>query len=336
MEEASSKVGVVLYGLGHIGCMVAQLVLKRRRLEIRGAIDIDKDMVGRDIGELFYGDRIGLRISNNAREVLHQSRAQIVLHSTTSSLVQIMPQISEALKAGLNVISTSEELSFPYLRYAKLSEEIDRLAKEHSVTILGTGINPGFVMDTLPITLMGACQEVNKIVVKRSIDASLRRSSFQRKIGAGLTIGEFNEKLKKGAVGHLGLPESTAMIASSVGLRLDDINETMEPLLSDEYIKNKFATVEPGKIFGIIQKGFGVRNGESVIELEFEAYLGNENPLDYICIEGNPRIELTIEGGIHGDLATAAIVVNMIPRVIDADPGLITMKDLPPPSSMYD
>jgi len=237
--------------------------------------------------------------------------------------------VEKCVTAGANVISTCEELSYPYRKDPQLSAEIDRIAKLNNVTILATGVNPGFLMDAWPLFMTGVCQQVKQIKVVRVQDASLRRGPFQKKIGAGCTIEQFKKLVAAGTLKHVGLPESIAMIAGGLGWKLDEITESIEPVVAKTQVRTDFVTVEPGQVAGVRQVGRGIRAGEELVTLEFEASVGASDSYDAVYITGIPNLEVVIEGGTHGDIATAAIVVNSVHRVIDAPPGLVTMKDLP-------
>jgi len=198
--------------------------------------------------------------------------------------------------------------------------------------VLATGVNPGFAMDTLPIVLTAACQSVERVTVTRIQDARLRRLPFQQKVGAGLTTEQFQRRVAEGAVRHVGMTESIAMIADALGWRIDRISDEVQPKLAKVTISSEFLAVDPGYVCGIIQDGVGYREDQPAIRLHFEAYLGAPDPYDGVEIEGSPALSMRIAGGIQGDIATASMVVNSIPKVLAAAPGLHTMRDLPLPS----
>jgi len=295
-----------------------------------GAIDIERSLVGHDLGEVAgINNKLGISISADANAVLSQTKPDVVFLTTSSSLKVVYPQVEKCVTAGANVISTCEELSYPYRKDPQLSAEIDRIAKLNNVTILATGVNPGFLMDAWPLFMTGVCQQVKQIKVVRVQDASLRRGPFQKKIGAGCTIEQFKKLVAAGTLKHVGLPESIAMIAGGLGWKLDEITESIEPVVAKTQVRTDFVTVEPGQVAGVRQVGRGIRAGEELVTLEFEASVGASDSYDVVYITGIPNLEVVIEGGTHGDIATAAIVVNSVHRVIDAPPGLVTMKDLP-------
>lgn len=319
---------VVQYGCGPIGCSIVRLAMTKTNIQILGAIDLEN--TGKDLG-IVAGtkSRLGVLISNDPDAVLNQTKPDIVLHATGSSLKDIFPQLETIMKAGLNVISTSEELSYPYRKQPEMAAKIEKLAQAHGVTVLGTGVNPGFLMDAWPLFMTAVCQDIKQIRVVRVQDASHRRIPFQKKIGAGTTVEEFKALVASGSLRHVGLPESIAMIAAGMGWPLDDITETIEPIIAEVELRSDFVTVRPGQAAGVKQVGHGWGNGSELIKLDFQAYIGAEESYDAVYITGIPDIEVVVKGGVHGDLATAAMVINSIPRVIASPPGLMTMKDLP-------
>jgi 4-hydroxy-tetrahydrodipicolinate reductase len=326
---------IVQFGVGPIGATLVEYTLRKKGIKLVGAVDIDKNKVGKDLGELTVGKHLGLQISDNADRLLARVRPDVVLHSTGSYLKDVMPQLVKIMDAGADVISTCEELAYPFLKHPDISKQLDKRARKNGVTVLGTGVNPGFVMDSLVITSTGVCQEVKKIRSNRIQDASLRRIPFQKKIGAGLSPDQFKAKVAEGTIKHVGFPESIAMIASALGWKLDRIEEQIEPKIAQKAVTSDYTRVEPGQVAGVDQTAWGIVGGERVITLNLQAYLGCPEPREEIVIEGQPPISLTIKGGVHGDIATAAVVVNCIPRVINAQPGLVTMKDLPLPSAWF-
>lgn len=326
----SSKIRVVQYGMGPIGRGIAQLVLEKENLALVGAIDIDPHLQGKDLGEVLErGVDLGVQVSGEAQATLARAKPEVVLHATVSSLERAVPQIRLAIESGADVISTCEELAYPFYRHPQLSEEIDRFARDHGATVLGTGVNPGFVMDKLVLVLMAACRRVERVRVRREVDAALRREPLQRKVGAGLRRDQFDALVAEGKIRHVGLPESAAMIAQVLGLEPTDITETIDAVIADQDITTPFLTVKRGDVAGVEQVAGVMVGGEEKITLELCMYVGAKAAADTIYIQGEPEIHMTIPGGIHGDVATAAIAVNAIPAVLSAKPGLITMIDVP-------
>jgi 4-hydroxy-tetrahydrodipicolinate reductase len=229
-------------------------------------------------------------------------------------------------------VSTTEELSYPVKRHASLARKIDAMARRAKVAVLATGVNPGFAMDTLPIALSAVCERVESVTVHRVQDARTRRLPFQQKIGAGLTRQQFNLEVERGSIRHVGLAESITMIADAMGWRLDNVTDQISPKIADATVSSEYLAVDAGYVSGIIQDGVGYRHGTPVVTLHMEAYLGAPESYDTTIIEGTPRLTMTVPGGIPGDIATTSIVVNSIPRVLNAPPGLQTMRHLPLPS----
>ena len=271
-------------------------------------------------------------MSGDAAKALKAAKPDVVVLCTSSSIKKTMPQIETILKYKTPIVSTTEELSYPGYTHIRQARQIHALAKKAKVAVLGTGVNPGFAMDALPIAMTAVCERIDRVVVNRVQDARSRRLPFQQKIGAGLTTEQFQKKVDDGSVRHVGLTESIAMIADALGWTLDRITDDVEPKLASVTTSSEFLAVDPGYVCGIVQDGVGYRKGEPVIKLHMEAYLGSPETYDSVELEGSPNLSMRIAGGIHGDVATASIAVNMIPKVLNASGGLHTMRDLPLPS----
>jgi 4-hydroxy-tetrahydrodipicolinate reductase len=323
----------MFYGLGPIGAAVARQVATRKGFAIAGGIDIDPAKLGQDLGDVIgLGRRLKVRVTNDAAGALKREKPDVVVLCTSSALKKVMPQIETVLKARVPIVSTTEELSYPVGRNRALARKIDALAKRAKVAVLGTGVNPGFVMDALPIALTGVCERVDSVRIDRVQDARVRRLPFQQKIGSGLTKAQFQKKVEDQSVRHVGLAESVTMIAEAFGWKLDKVTDEIQPKIAEVTVESKFLAVDPGYVCGIVQDGIGWKNGKPLITLHMEAYLGAPESFDSVLIEGVPRIEQKISGGVHGDVATASITVNTIPKVIAAAPGHRTMWDVAHPS----
>lgn len=324
------KIRVVQYGVGPIGASIVRLMRQKQALVIEGAIDKDPEKKGRDLGELVGGPDApwGVPISDDAAEVLARP-TDVVVHTTSSSLTDVAGQLLECLEAGACVVSTCEELSYPYRKHPELATKLDEAAKESGVTLLGTGVNPGFVMDKLLLELSAACHRVDHAKATRVVDASKRRLPLQKKIGAGLTVDEFLQRVAAGSVKHVGLPESVAMLSDGLGLDVELITEIVEPVIAPETIRTEFLEVEAGRVAGIHQVARGLAGGQEKVYLELNMYVGAPNPSDTIELTGEPNLRLVIPGGTHGDIATASIAVNAIPALLAAPAGLRTARDLP-------
>ena len=333
MAAQTGPIRVAHFGLGPIGAAVARQVAARKGYKIVAAVDIDPAKVGRDLGEVAaVGRTLKVKVSNDARKSIKSGKPDVVVLCTSSSMKGVLPQIEAILKLRVPIVSTTEELSYPTranLRYARI---IHQMAKKAKVAVLSTGVNPGFVMDALPIMLTGVCERVEAIRVDRIQDARVRRLPFQQKIGAGLTREQFQKKVDDGSVRHVGLAESVSMIADALGWKLERITDEIHPRIASETVASEFLAVDPGYVCGIVQDGVGYRDGAAAITLHMEAYLGAPESYDAIEITGSPAIRSKIAGGVHGDIATASIVVNSIPKVLEVAPGLHTMRDMPLPS----
>jgi len=329
-------VRVVVYGLGPIGRLIADVALKKRGVEVVGAIDIDPEKVGKDLGEFTgLGKALGIKISDDADKVLEETKPYVVLHATRTYLDQVYPEIVRSVKAKSSFISTCETLAYPWHRYPYLAILIDEMAKKYGARVLGTGIGPGYRWDSLIGVLTAVCADVRKIKALLSLDAAKRRASFQKKIGLSMDPEEFKKALSEGKItAHVGYAESVLLLASMLGVKLDKVEETQEPLVTGEHLETQYFKIEPGQVKGIRGYGSGYLNGEEFIHLEMIAAAGVDEYHD-IRIEGEPPIHWRNEKPlIPGDIATAAIVVNMIPRVLEAPAGLLTMRDLLLPTSI--
>ncbi len=324
------KIRAIQYGVGPIGASIAKLLREKAAIEICGAIDTDPAKVGRDLGEVVGASDApwGVKVSADAKDVLGQA-ADVVMHTTSSSLAKVMDQLTACLEAESCVVSTCEELSYPYRTHPDLAEKLDKVAKDWGVAIVGTGVNPGFVMDKLIVTLAAVSQRIEHVKALRIVDASKRRLPLQKKIGAGMSVEEFRAKVKEGVIKHVGLPESVAMVADSLGLGIDSITETIEPKVATERVQTEYLTVEAGQAAGVHQIARGLADGKELVYLELQMYVGAKNPADTIELTGHPNISLTIPGGSHGDIATASVAVNTVPVILNAPAGLRTARDLP-------
>jgi 4-hydroxy-tetrahydrodipicolinate reductase len=324
---------VMHVGLGPIGAGVVRQVASRKGFRIVGAVDVDPAKVGKDLGDVCgLGRKLRVSVSDDITRTIKSTRPDVAVLCTSSSLKRVVPEFEAVLKQRVPIVSTTEELAYPVKSNAAPAKRLDALAKRARVAVLGTGVNPGFTMDALPIALTGVCERVEAIHVDRIQDASIRRLPFQKKIGAGLTREQFVDKVRDGSVRHVGLAESITMIADAMGWKLDRITDQIEPKMADRRISSQYLTVEPGQVCGLVQDGVGYRKGHPIITLHMEAYLGAPESYDAVRVTGNPPLSMKISGGVHGDIATAAITVNSIPKVLAAQPGLRTMRDMALPS----
>lgn len=325
---------VIQIGFGSLGRHITSSILKRDNLELVSVVDANPELTGNPIDALLQDDiESEITLTDDLQMVLKAIPADIAIVATSSSLEAVFPTIKACLENGLDVISICEELSFPYQKRPKLSKKLDSFAKDKEKTVVGTGINPGYLMDLLPIVLTGPCQSVDTITVTRHMNSSHRRPSFQKKIGTGMTNDEFRKKIEEGHItGHVGLVESIQMIDAALNLGLDEIEELPpEAMIAESMITNSFATIEKGDVLGLKSVGVGRRQGEQIVTLDFQAYAEATPQYDEVIVEGLPRIQQRIEGGVQGDHGTIGMLLNLIPIVIKESPGLKTMKDIPVP-----
>lgn len=316
----------IQYGFGPIGQKVASYALDRG-FELEAVLDSDPSKVDKDAGE-FLGKKLGVKIRGDKYWALKESKSDIVFLTTSSSLDDVYLQIVECAYHKKNIISTCEELAFPWKQNFYLSNQIDQIAKQYGISVIGTGINPGFAMDALPIFLTSICQDVKSVKIERYQDASIRRLPFQKKIGAGVSKKEFKDLVEEKKIRHVGFTESVQMIAHALGWELDKVEETIKPVIAKRKVKSQYLTVPKGRVCGVDQTCKGYVDGKALITLELQAYLGHKDPHDAVIIKGDPDITSVVEGGINGDIATCAMVVNCAKKIMEAKPGLRTMLDV--------
>jgi 2,4-diaminopentanoate dehydrogenase len=333
MASQTGPIRVVHFGLGPIGAAAVRQVAERKGFKIVGAIDIDPAKAGKDLGEVAgLGRKLKIKVSDDAKKAIRAAKPDVVVLCTSSSMKKVLPQIETILKQKVAIVSTTEELAYPTKPNMRYARAIHAMAKKAKVAVLGTGVNPGFTMDALPIMLTGVCERVEAIRVDRIQDARTRRLPFQQKIGAGLTREQFQAKVDDASVRHVGLAESVSMIADAMGWKLDRITDEIVPKIASETVASEFLAVDAGYVCGLVQDGTGYQKGRAVITLHMEAYLGAPESYDAVEITGSPALKMKIAGGVHGDIATASITVNSIPKILEVEPGLHTMRDMPLPS----
>jgi len=324
--SAYTPVKAALIGAGPLGIIIYKHALKRNDISITHVIDIDPSLAGKDMGVHSGLDPNGLVIKS---ELPVDHGAQVAILATVSDLPRIGPQLLALIGAGLPVVTTCEEMFFPWDRAREWSETIDRAAKNKNVAVLGTGVNPGFLMDALPSMLTGVCEHVDRVEVRRYQDAQFRRIPFQKKIGAGLSYDEFEKKKNEGSLRHVGLAESMHFIAHQLGWKLDRTEDKAEPVVAERNMETEALKLVSGQVAGIRQTGTGYIGDKEKIKLTFEAFVGAPESYDEIEIFGVPHIRSRIMGGVHGDVATCSITLNACKSILKASPGLRTMADIP-------
>ncbi len=319
-------------GLGPIGLETLKLAATKPWAEIMGALEIDPAKQGRDLGELTHEASLrGCRVHGSLEELLRVGRPDVVLHTSVSKFTEAFPQIEPLAARGIDVVSSCEELVYPQLRQPELAARLDELCQAHGARVIGAGVNPGFVMDVLPLCLTGVSRAIRAIHIQRVVNASTRRESLQRKIGSGLAPADFRPLLENGDAGHAGLGESLALIAHGLGWTVEHTSEDREVVVADHPIQTAFFAVQPGQVCGIHQR-IQARSRQGIeLTLDIRMVLDAPEPHDSIQIEGDPPLYLTVAGGVAGDEATVAALVNTVPRLRAVPAGLRLLTELPLP-----
>jgi 4-hydroxy-tetrahydrodipicolinate reductase len=326
------KIKIAQLGLGPIGMETLKLAATKEWAEVVGGVDIDPAKTGKDLGLL-----TGLRALRNhlvwgsLEELLAHAQPQVIFHTSVSRFKDAFDQIEPMARRGISVVSSCEELLFPALREPELAAKLDRICRKAGARVVGTGVNPGFVMDLLPICLTGVSRNVRAIHVQRVVDASTRRAPLQKKIGSGLPPAEFRRLFKQGKAGHAGLKESLALIAHCLGWPVKNILETGDAVVADHDIRTQHLAVKKGQTCGLHQHATAMVDGRVCLTLDLRMYLDAPDPHDAVRIEGDPPLDVVINGGVAGDQATVAALVNTAPRLLNAPPGLLLVTDLPVP-----
>lgn len=323
---------VVSFGLGPIGLAAARLALQKSSVRLVGAIDVDPAKVGKDLGELLELDQpTGIVVEGDAEAALRRLQPDAMLHCTSSFLPAVKDQLLLAARCGVDVVSSTEELLLPGFQHPAMAQELDAAAVAGGISMLGTGVNPGYAMDFIAVVASAVTFDVQSVKCTRVVDASTRRLPLQRKVGAGLTKAEFQQQIATGKFGHIGMRESVALLARALDFKVDRIEQTVEPVLAAEDHKTPFLTVKEGQVAGIRNHGYGYAGKRPVLHLDLAMYVGAPDPRDEVVLESTPPIHLKFLGGIAGDQATAAILVNNLHGVVAAPPGLRTVLDVAPP-----
>lgn len=328
--SAGGTARVALVGLGPIGVEVGKALAGRDGFTLLGAADPAPDKAGRPLSELLDGAFPGVTVRPSAQALYRETasvraRSDVVLLCTGSRLHAVLPQIEEAIEAGFHIVSTCEELAYPELRHLPMARKLDALARKHGVGVLGTGVNPGLVMDRLVLAVASACVRVQSVRVTRVVDAAKRRGPLRAKVGAGMTREEFDAGVAARRLGHVGLSESAALIALGLGLPIHEITETIKPVIAERETDG----VGPGRVLGLHQIALVQAGDEVKVRLDLTMAVGAASPADRIEIDGDPPVNLTVTGGFHGDRATVGTVVNAVPFVVAGSPGLKTVVTLP-------
>ncbi len=331
---------ILQWGLGAMGSGMARLVLEKPGLQIVAAVDYRPDYVGKDLGTILKFDRqVGITVSGNPDEVLDREKVDVVVIATTSWVKDQMADLRRIITAGINCVSIAEEMADPYAQNPELAAELDELCRMNNVTVLGTGVNPGYVLDLLVVALTGGNHKVERIEASRVNDLSPYGPTVMKTQGVGITPAAFKAGIEDGSiVGHVGFPESIHMISDALGLGVDRIEQVREPIISQVYRETPHVKVQPGMVAGCAHTGIGYSGDKEVIRLvhpqQIHPHLEGQETGDYIHIYGKPEIHLAIKPEIAGGVATMGLAVNMIPHVFAATPGLKRMIDMPAPAAL--
>ncbi len=320
---------VIQIGLGPLGQKIGRFIAERDTVKTVAAVDKNPNYIGKDFGDLCSGMVSNITIKETVEEAIKEEKPDVAILSTVSDMERIAQQIEEILQYNIPIVSTCEELSYPWDTHPSIASRIDKIAKEKNMAVVGTGVNPGFLMDALPSFLTSVCQKVDYIEINRFQDASFRRIPFQKKIGAGLSLDSFEDKKSAGTLRHVGLTESMQLIANRMGWKLSKTEDIIEPVVAGEPVVTKNVEIEEGAALGVMQTGKGYVGEELKVLLKFKAAIGVSESFDEVIIKGEPNINSKISGGVNGDIATCAIVINALPQILRSTPGLKTMADIP-------
>jgi 4-hydroxy-tetrahydrodipicolinate reductase len=318
-------------GAGPLGRRILTDLHERALGQLVGVVDADPALRQRPVADLVPRADARLRVLPSLDAFEDWGRVDAAIVSTRSDLPSCMDTFRALLARGLTVVSTCEELVFPWLRHVALAEELHDLAKRSGGRLLGTGVNPGFLMDAFPAVLTGVCRSVRSITCQRVQDASARRVPFQQKIGAGLDDAQFAQRVREGVLRHVGLGESMHLLAHAAGLRIERWEEDLQPVHAERDLVCALGDIPAGRVAGVRQVARAYADEREVIRLEFQAAIGQKDPHDTIRISGDPDVHCTIPGGVHGDIATSSLTLNALPGLQLAPPGLHTMTSVPPP-----
>lgn len=334
------NIKIAIWGFGAMGAGMANMLSKKTGVDIAAVCDLHPNRVGKSVGEVLginmWNDVV---IENNIEKAIGDKKIDLCLLATDSFTKGAFPKIKAILEKGINVITTAEEMAYPKAQEPKLAKELDSIAKANGVTVLGTGINPGMIMDLLVVFLTGCMEDVTHIEAKRVNSLSPFGETVMEEQGVGITVEEFNNRVQKNELsGHVGFSESINMIADAIGWKVDKFQQQMKPILTNIDRKSPYGFAVAGSLAGINMTGQGYVEGEVKIDMihpqQIEPELEGTHTGDYITLKGSPQINMTIKPEVDGGIGTIAMCVNMIPHVINANPGLKTMIDLPVPRAI--
>jgi len=338
----NNKVKIVIWGFGAMGSGMAKMILKKQGFDIVGICDLYDGIVGKsmfDVLNIENNQDHDVIISNNIDQILIEKKPDLVLLATDSFTKGAYPKIKKIVEYGINVISTAEEMAYPLANQPELAKEMDMLAKKNNVTVLGTGVNPGMMMDLLAVCISGVMDEVDDMEISRINSLSPFGKTVMEEQGVGLSVEEFNRRLEAGDMaGHVGFKESVYMIAHALGLEVSQFEQSMKPIITDIDRKSPYGFAAKGDVCGVEMSAKATLDNGKIIHMyhpqQIEPEMVGVSTGDYIKIKGKPPINLSNSPEVEGGIGTIAICVNMIPHVLNSNPGLKTMIDLPVPRAI--
>jgi 4-hydroxy-tetrahydrodipicolinate reductase len=327
------KIKVAQFGLGPIGVESIKLAAEKDWIEVVGGVDIDPAKVGKSLGEVTGDSKLSkANVFKSFEELAEKNKPDVILHTAGSKADISIAQIKPMAQRGVSVVSSCEELLVPKFRAPKLADELDAICKQNNARVLGTGVNPGFVMDVLPVCMTGVSRTVEHIYCERVVNATTRRQPLQKKIGSGMDPDEMRRLFKEGKAGHAGFLESLALVGHAMGWEFTETYELFEPMIAPYDIKTKFFDVKKGQCCGIHQQVVGKVGSVQRVYMDLKMYLDARDPHDAVRITGDPPLEVRVNGGVAGDHATVASLLNAVPRVLKAPPGVLLMTDIAVPA----
>lgn len=335
-----AKIKIVIWGFGAMGAGMARMLSKKIGVDIVGVCDRHLDRVGKSVGEVLDID--GWRdvvIDGDIMKVLDRVQPDLCLLATDSFTKGAFPKMALLLERGINVITTAEEMAYPRAGEPALAAKLDSMAKANGVTVLGTGINPGMMMDLLVVCLSGCMESLEHVEAKRVNSLSPFGETVMEEQGVGISEADYEDRVAKGNLaGHVGFNESVHMIADAVGWQVEKFEQQMAPIITAVDRKSPYGFAPAGHLAGINMTGQGYVDGGVKIDMihpqQIEPEMAGTHTGDYIRLKGTPPVSMAITPEVDGGIGTIAICVNMIPHVLNARAGLKTMIDLPVPRAI--
>ncbi len=336
------NVKVAMWGFGAMAGGTARVLLTKTGVELTGACVRNPMNNGRSIFDVLgveRGDRADAFIVNDISKIIYEGSCDICVIATDSFTKDVFPKIKYVVERGINVITIAEEISWPKAQSPELAEEMDRLAKKHGVSILGTGINPGLMMDLLAICLTGCMTDVEKVLCRRVNSLSPFGKLVMEEQGIGIAVEDFNRRAAEGSIsGHVGFAESVGMIAEALGWEVEKFEQQMKPIVTEVDRKSPYGFAAAGNVAGVNMTGQGYVDGKVKIDMyhpqQIEPQLAGVQTGDYIELTGTPSVNMSNIPEVDGGIGTIAMCVNMLPFVVAAPPGLKTMLDMPVPRAV--